>query len=301
MDPLSITAGALGITDFALSRFSELYTLIKDLAGAKEGLDRVVSFLEGIQSPLDALKDIKIPNQAVLADAQESLKKAGLAEVVNRCSEECAGFTKKLKKWTRHSQDGELSKRDRFSIGVRHKEEIKTLHDTVESCQGLVQLSIGTAQLLIQASTASMSKDGQEKTSQKLQEMTAQAAEHYQRTIQAIKDAQTRKEELEIEPDDEDEADEYQRGKDVDALARRIAWLKLDKKSANAIAQMSSQDISGVKTDGFSKAWVGMTESANGKVNKKMNNIKTTDHSIAQVGVMGNPDADFWKIAPGQS
>ena len=150
MDPLSLTVAALGITDFAISRFNELRGVIDDIKEAKEELNDVQSSLENITSTLDALGELGInstDNTAVLED----LKKTRVSDAVNSCSEACEAFSKNIKKWRRKSGSERMSFRERFLIGVWKKETIRTLRTRVQGCQATVQFAVASCQLYEQS------------------------------------------------------------------------------------------------------------------------------------------------------
>jgi hypothetical protein len=147
MDPFSITVGALGITDFAISSIGQLHDLINGLAEAKDVVQDVALSLEAIQLPLSALESLKISDSAVYATAKDDIEKAGVAKAVNNCGKACNDFTKKLEQWTKHSSTTKLSLRDRLSVGVWNKEKIRTLRTQVQSCQSIVQFAVESTQL----------------------------------------------------------------------------------------------------------------------------------------------------------
>ena len=147
MDPFSITVGALGITEFAISSIEKLHNFINSLAEAKEVVQDIAANLEAVQRPLAALSELKISNSATYNEAKKDLEKTGVAEAVNECGQACAEFTKKLEQWTKHSSSTKLSIRDRLSVGVWNKEKIRTFRTRVQSCQAIVQFAIGTTQL----------------------------------------------------------------------------------------------------------------------------------------------------------
>lgn len=147
MDPVSITAATIGITEAALSSISHLRDFISSLAEAREAVQDIASTLEAIQRPLDALKQLQISDSATYAEAKTDLEKTGLAKAVNDCGQACDNFSKRLKKWTKHSSDSRLSLRDRLSVGVWNKEKIRTFRTQVQSCQAIVQFAIESTQL----------------------------------------------------------------------------------------------------------------------------------------------------------
>ena len=146
MDPVSITAATIGITEAALSSISHLRDFISSLAEAREAVQDIASTLEAIQRPLDALKQLQISDSATYAEAKTDLE-TGLAKAVNDCGQACDNFSKRLKKWTKHSSDSRLSLRDRLSVGVWNKEKIRTFRTQVQSCQAIVQFAIESTQL----------------------------------------------------------------------------------------------------------------------------------------------------------
>jgi predicted DNA-binding protein YlxM (UPF0122 family) len=147
MDPFSIAVGALGITEFAIFSINHLRDLIGSLAEAKEVVQDIASTLEAIQRPLAALEEIKISDSATYAEAKSDLEKTGVADVVNKCGQACADFSKKLQQWTKHSSSTKLSLRDRLSVGIWNKEKIRTFRVQIQSCQIIVQFAIESTQL----------------------------------------------------------------------------------------------------------------------------------------------------------
>jgi Fungal N-terminal domain of STAND proteins len=147
MDPFTITVGALGITEFAISSIVQLHDFINDVAQAEEVLQDVVLNLEGIQRPLSTLEALSISDGQTSHAAKEDLKKTGVVEAVNNCGQACHNFSENLRKWTKHSGSAKLSLRDRLSVGVWNKEKIRTFKTQVQSCQAIVQLAVTSTQL----------------------------------------------------------------------------------------------------------------------------------------------------------
>lgn len=147
MDPLSITASAIGITGFAMTSIVELRTLIDDLSEAQDVVQDVAANLANIERPLAALEQLHISDGATSSAAKEDLRKAGVAEAVNKCGDACSDFSKNLTKWTRHSSATKLSLRDRLSVGMWNREKVRTLRTQVQSCEATVQFAVTSAQL----------------------------------------------------------------------------------------------------------------------------------------------------------
>ena len=147
MDPFSITVGALGITEFAISSIVSLRNLIDDLAEAKQVVHDIASDLEAVRRPLTALQALPISDQETYNIAKEDLEKTGVAEAVNSCGKACAEFSRKLKQWTKHSSDSRLSLRDHLSVGVWNKQKLCRFQTQVRSCQANVQMAVQSTQL----------------------------------------------------------------------------------------------------------------------------------------------------------
>jgi len=149
MDPLSITAGAIGISGFATASIVQLHRLIGGLSEAQGVVANIASSLANIERPLATLEQLSISDESTSIAAKEDLRKAGVAEAVNECGDACNKFSKNLIKWTKHSSTAKLSLRDRLSIGVWNREKIRTLHMQLQSCEATVQFAVTSTQLYV--------------------------------------------------------------------------------------------------------------------------------------------------------
>ena len=147
MDPFSITVGAIGITDIALRSILELRNLIDNLSEAQDVVADVNSSLVNIETPLAALQELKISDEATSVALKEDLKKAGVAEAVNSCGDACKKFNENLTKWTKHSSTTKLSLKDRFALGVWNKEKIRTFQTHLQYCEATVHFAAASASL----------------------------------------------------------------------------------------------------------------------------------------------------------
>lgn len=147
MDPFSLTVGALGITQAAISSIVSLSNLIENLAEAKQVVNDIASDLKAVQRPLTALQALRISDQETYDIAKGDLEKTGIAEAVNSCGKACADFSRKLKQWTKHSSDSRLSLRDHLSVGLWNKQKLGKFRTQVRSCQANVQMAVQSTQL----------------------------------------------------------------------------------------------------------------------------------------------------------
>ncbi|RYP70907.1 hypothetical protein DL771_005157 [Monosporascus sp. 5C6A] len=279
MDPFSITVGALGITGFATSSIAQLRDFINGLAEAKDVVQDIASSLEGIERPLSALENLSVSDEATSIAAQEDLKKAGVAEAVNKCGHACDQFTKYLKKWTQHSSTKKLSLKDRFSVGVWNKEKIP----------------------VIQLRSEKMSERDREDLKKQLQNLETKIQEHLDFTIQKQDEARKRKQELQKKPEDEEDGG-AQRTLAINEVEEQSCLLEADLVSCGVVfsqlrSQRTGQEIGNVITTDNSKALVGLPESVVGKVHLRIKDVTTQRNSAAVVGVFDrNVDMrDFFK------
>jgi len=147
MDPFSITAGAIGITGVATTSIVQLHSLIDGLSEAQDVVTDVASSLTNIERLLAALEQLRTSDESTSIAAKEDLRKAGVAEAVNRCGDACNEFSKNLTKWTRHSTTTKLSLRDRLTVGVWNREKIRTLITQLQSCEATVLFAVSSTQL----------------------------------------------------------------------------------------------------------------------------------------------------------
>ncbi|KAJ5154502.1 Cytochrome P450 [Penicillium coprophilum] len=241
MDPFSLTAGAVGITAFALSSISNLRKLLDGLEEASNVLQDVRSNLEAIQRPLSALTDLQISDSKTHAETRKVLEETGVAEAVNNCGQACAEFTKKLEKWTKHSSAPKLSLRDRLSVGLWNKEKLQTFKTQVATCQAIVQLAIDSAQLVILVRSENASKAARQETEKRLRIIEIDIKEQIQLTKNTQDETLQRKKELDSFVDEDEEEDE-------DGGAQRaLAIQEVEKRSrvleANQIAYMAVSQI----------------------------------------------------------
>lgn len=147
MDPFSLTIGALGITDFALSGIKTLYRLINNLTETGNEVRAIRSSLERLSRPLHTLQTLSISDPVIPADIVKHLEDAGVAAAVNECGDACDKLRKGLEEWIQSPILGKLTPRDRIVIGIRKKKDFDTLKAKLQHCEVVVCLAVQTAQL----------------------------------------------------------------------------------------------------------------------------------------------------------
>ncbi|KAF3904690.1 hypothetical protein ABW21_db0208864 [Orbilia brochopaga] len=257
MDPLSITAATVGISQFAIYSIVELHNFIESLGEAGDVVQDIASNLEAIQRPLNALKNLEVSDESTYRATKSELDRAGLPDAVNKCGEACAKFETKLKVWTSHSSLKRLSLRDRLIIQLRSEGTLRT------------------------------SREGMEGQIHALRDKIQQ---HMDLVKQQQDEAQTRMQELREEPEDEED-EGAQRLQATREVEERLRLLEANQASCLVVfsqlhSKLTGQEIGHVTTTDDSVAWVGMPESVVGKTNLRIGNVKTAKNSAAAVGII---------------
>ena len=146
-DPFSITAGAIGVSEAALSGISSLRRTIANLQNAPKEVENIRSSLKITQDTLASLETLRISDGTLSSQISVNLTQAAVGKTVNDCGEACGQFAKDLLKWTSRSSDSQMSARDRFSVGLWHRAKIERYKTQIQSCQSAVVFATTGAQL----------------------------------------------------------------------------------------------------------------------------------------------------------
>lgn len=131
-----------------------------------------------------------------------------------------------------------------------------------------------------------------ERVQKKLEELETRIKEHLSLTDQQHDLAQTRKQELQQELEDEDD-DGAQRNLAIQEVEKQYRVIEADQEACGIVfaqvwSRRSGQEIGKVLTSDNSRAFVGLPESIVGKINQRIGDVTTEKHSIAVVGVFRN-------------
>ncbi len=144
MDPLSITAGAIGI---AAPTIHCVRLLVEDIQRIVDAPDTVAA----LQDDLVALEETLTSLHGVSAEQWKSLGDSvadGSKVALKACEASCDKFRADLARWTRHTtSDGKMSWRDRASVGFLKQGEIKTLSEQLQRCKATLSFAVSTATL----------------------------------------------------------------------------------------------------------------------------------------------------------
>ncbi|KAK4119842.1 hypothetical protein N657DRAFT_674661 [Parathielavia appendiculata] len=131
MDPLSITAAIVGITAPTVHCIRLLSEDIQKIVDAPETLKSLRNDLLSVDQALASLHTVSDEQWRSLGETVVSQSKAATAS----CAESCDRFRTALSRWTRHSEDGKLSLRDRTMVGFFKQGYVKSMSEQLHHCK----------------------------------------------------------------------------------------------------------------------------------------------------------------------
>ncbi|KAG7411090.1 hypothetical protein Forpe1208_v010724 [Fusarium oxysporum f. sp. rapae] len=143
MDPLSITAGVVGVAVPALQCVQKLRTIIQAIHDAPSEITSLGQELQAIEQAITSVQEISGQQWQPLGESVLLQSKTGM----NLCRKSCSKFQAAIEHWTRHSQDGELVWRDRTSIGLFRQDQIKSTLSQLQTCRGTLTSVVSIANL----------------------------------------------------------------------------------------------------------------------------------------------------------
>lgn len=142
-ESLSIGAAVVGIIVPALHDTRRLLKDLQQLKDAPKTIQRLIEDVRSVDMDLKLLEGVDQKEWALLG--------AGVAEqsrrTIKTCGEACELFRADLKKWTRHSADGELLWQDRLNVGVMKKSQVKAMSEQLVNCKLAINSVVSVATL----------------------------------------------------------------------------------------------------------------------------------------------------------
>ncbi|KAI7768307.1 hypothetical protein LZL87_013927 [Fusarium oxysporum] len=148
MDPLSITSGVIGVAVPALQCVQQLRKTIQAILDAPTEITSLGEELLTIEQAITSVQAVSDQQWRSLGDPVVTQSKTGM----NLCRKSCSKFQAAIDHWTRHSEDGKLSWRDRTTIGLFRQDHIKSTSSQLENCKSTLTsiVSIATFQSSLQ-------------------------------------------------------------------------------------------------------------------------------------------------------
>jgi hypothetical protein len=155
-DPLSAAASVVGIVVPALHATRLLLDDIQSIVEAPNAVASLEQDLRYVGLALQALKAIHSSDWELLG--QEVVDES--RHTISTCAKACDKFKNDLSQWTKHSDDGKLSWRDRANVGFFKQQRIKSLSEKLQACTVMINTTASIANLyaLFSFSTAVRNK-----------------------------------------------------------------------------------------------------------------------------------------------
>ncbi|GLA56242.1 hypothetical protein AnigIFM63604_006139 [Aspergillus niger] len=272
MDPFSVALGTLSIVDAAFQSINTLiYAInaIKDVPGVIVDLKNELAAVNAILIALDdAQRDKKL--EALTLEAKTALQLA-----VTNCGRACDKFSKKLKQWTKHS-DEKLHWWDRVRVGLFAEATIEALSKQLSCCKSTMSTAVSTAVLGLREKEITIS--------QKMIEIDEQDTE----TEKALQQANTAQYTDGTDPSGLIEQLQDQR------IALDLSREFLENLLSEAHHIRTGQKITKVDMSDGGKLLVGLInyESSREEVRQEIHDVKATSHGKGVVGMVKGLDVN---------
>lgn len=142
-EPLSAAAGVVGIVVPAMHGARLLLNDVEKIREAPKTVAVLKEELEGLVLATEGLKAVEPSELKSLGVAEQSLS------AIKTCDEACETFREKLQRWTKHSEDGKMSRRDRLKVGFFKDKNIQSLSTQLQTCKTTLISAVTNATLFV--------------------------------------------------------------------------------------------------------------------------------------------------------
>ncbi|KAF1821467.1 uncharacterized protein K489DRAFT_321758 [Dissoconium aciculare CBS 342.82] len=142
-DPLSVTAGVVGITVPVLHGIRRLIDDIQKIVEAPETLHQLLADLVSLSLILNSIEAIEQSAWQNLGDHVF----AQFKHTLELCERACKRFREDLNNWTGSSASDQLSWKGRFVVGFLRERQIKAMAVHIQGCKITCNCLIGVAVL----------------------------------------------------------------------------------------------------------------------------------------------------------
>ncbi|RHZ63789.1 uncharacterized protein CDV56_108866 [Aspergillus thermomutatus] len=191
-DPLSITAGIVGIAVPALQGLRLLLHDLQSIRDAPETISNLKDNIRAIELALISLQAISEQEWESLGTTVADEAKATIAT----CTKACEIFRSNLQRWTGHSQDGNgrLSRLDRAKVGIFKQGQIKSMCEQLQSCKITINSVVSIATLYSSLRHTHLTEEMKKTIAMRQTELEAAI----RTTDDQIADIRTRREEIDL-------------------------------------------------------------------------------------------------------
>jgi len=230
-----ITASAVGIIVPALHGTRLLLEDLQQLKDAPKTVKRLIDNVHSVHATLELLQGVEDRDWKSLGQGVADQSKA----TISSCTQACNLFRADLQKWTRHSEDGKLTRVDRANIGFFKKDQAKAMSDQLQSCKLAVNLIVGVATLYSSVRNSHVTEEIKKAISTKQDEVNGAITT----TDRQLVVVENKLEELKLSSDNDDAAESSQ-GKDevLQQLEEEVKGVKASQKLLNELLSKSQEE-----------------------------------------------------------
>ncbi|KAH8742292.1 hypothetical protein F5883DRAFT_80395 [Diaporthe sp. PMI_573] len=142
-DPFSIAAGVVGVVVPALHATRLLLDDIQKISEAPSTVETLGQDVGFVEATLKSLETVSEPQWTTLGPTV--VKQSSNA--ITCCTKSCTEFRTDLQRWTRHSNEGDISWRDRASLGLFRQNQIKAMSEQLQKYRTTLNLVVSIATL----------------------------------------------------------------------------------------------------------------------------------------------------------
>ncbi|KAK8036797.1 hypothetical protein PG994_015294 [Apiospora phragmitis] len=124
-DPVSLALGLAGILTPALHWTRLLVEDLWKISDAPSTLKTLHEDVRSVEAALQSLDSISPPQWEALGAAILEQSKSA----IDACTKSCTQFRDDLQRWTRHSNEGSMSTRDRLTLGFVRQNQVKSMSE----------------------------------------------------------------------------------------------------------------------------------------------------------------------------
>jgi hypothetical protein len=144
-DPLSVTAGVVGIVAPALHVSRLLLNDLKSIKDAPTNIKALTGNIDSLTMALTSVETIDDNEWRSLGPALIDNAKA----TITSSTATCERFSADVQRWTKRSKDGSLSFLDRSMIGYFKKIHLESMNGEIQTCQTKITSVVSIATLYV--------------------------------------------------------------------------------------------------------------------------------------------------------
>ncbi|KAJ4288640.1 hypothetical protein N0V90_011877 [Kalmusia sp. IMI 367209] len=142
-DPLSITAGIVGIVAVALQGTRLLLNELEQFKDTPKIIRRLAEDVQSVNNTLYLLENVDESDWESLGTTIAEHSKATIISCTNACNI----FRADLDRWTKHSNDGKYAWQDRTKLAIFRQSQVKAMSEQLQSCRLSINSVVSIATL----------------------------------------------------------------------------------------------------------------------------------------------------------